>query len=100
MIEYSYWQYGQSIRERIRRQSSSDLLISEKLSDGTTKPLIDKMARWAEGVPEVAERWDWEKEEEAMVICEEGLLEGVTNRELVELVICLPFTSEQTISEI
>ena len=59
-------------------------------------------------MPEVAERWDWEKEEEeeeegaeeAMVICEEGLLEGVTNRELVELVICLPFASEQTISEI
>ena len=63
--------------------------------------MIDKMARWAEGVPEVAERWDWEEEEEeAMVICEEGLLEGVTNRELVELVICLPFASEQTISEI
>ena len=65
--------------------------------------MIDKMARWAGGVPEVAERWDWEKEEkeeEAMVICEEGLLEGVTNRELVELVICLPFASEQTISEI
>ena len=64
--------------------------------------MIDKMARWAGGVPEVEERWDWEEEEEeeAMVICEEGLLEGVTNRELVELVICLPFASEQTISEI
>ena len=47
--------------------------------------MIDKMVRWEGSVgAEVVEMWDWA---EAMVICEEGVVEGVTNRGMIELVI-------------
>lgn len=47
--------------------------------------MIDKIARWEGGVPEVVEMWA--KSEEAMLVCKEGEVEGVTSRGSIELVI-------------